>query len=823
MVPGITEYTRIGPNSRILGLWLDPSHTQRATLHQATATFEEMGERTISTQVRIDIDGDIAPQFNGWELDFRGETFVLPTLKPQAAKDNTTRNSLVDLVFTSSPIDDLKRYYFAEMAEIEVGTVIIDKYVASLRINLTNFVAAFNKVLSYYFPNGEYVMTLANGVDTGEVKDFPIDYMYIWEVLQKIHEIYGVTWRMSTRNGVTTISVGAQSESIPSTDHVFQYGFDGGLLRFERHVEDTDIYNVLLGRGGEKNIPYRYFKKTDEFNPIWAADPDAIPELRNIFFSRLLDSNFRNYIQGWKTNPNRDTTTWDGIVVETYDSARGATDWAYQKGHTDTKFDPVEYVKDDDSIALYGVRQGKLDDNDDIFPTIQGVDFPDDDPDIGRVDEVVAVYVTDEESQEAIYDLTTPLSDVLLDVDDPYEWVSKQVNSSYTFVVPAERVGRIEYAWADEPLTPRAERSTGIIDQTNSVVMSGVAPIPSGQYASYDGISAIPAGEHYLHLSMRIDKTAGFDSIQGKFGIKNITLHSTPKDKISYRQIFTIWIKNLWQSTQGANESDKDYAHRVWDPILGDKLGKSAAVCFSDGFMSTSEDYEFLIQKLPEVDRTKSLNGVPSEWKLTLVRSDAEYEATGLYIPNTQTGGLPIAGDHFFFTGIDIPIYYVKWAERKLTQYKQDALDDNAWTNPTWIVSLDKVKANLDGGSDYAGTLADKIDAGVLITITDPRFTRSRQGEQQRLTLGIRTATFTWNEPSENNPYLVPDIEVILSDKIEKVDSYQDTKSEVGYISTNYATISSVKKIARTQIYQTEIAIDGNFNYLGPVIGTVEI
>ena len=812
MLPGITEYTRISSSSRVEGLWLDSARTKRATLHQATASFEEMGERTISTQIRV--DGSIAPQFNGWELDFRGETFILPTLKPQAAKDNTTMNSLVDLVFTSSPIDDLKRFYFAEMAEIEVGTVIIDKYVASLRLNLTNFVAAFNKVLSYYFPSGKYVMTLASGVDTGEVKDFPIDYMYIWEVLQKIHEIYGVSWRMTTTNGVTTIAVGAQAASIPSTDHVFQYGFDGGLLRFERHVEDTDIYNVLLGRGGEKNIPYRYFKKTDEFNPIWAADPDAIPELRNLYFSRLLDSNFRNYIQGWKTNPNRDTTTWEGIVVESYDSTRGATDWAYAKGHSDTKFDPVEYVKDDDSIALYGIRQGKLDDNEDIFPTIQGVDFPDDNPDIGRVDEVIAVEVTAEDSPEAVYDVKTLLADIYQSAGGG-NTMRVTIQSSNTITIPADRVGRIEYAWMEDD-TDGGDSPTGKIDTTNSV-----AYVSDGTHRF--GMSYIPPGTYHYCVDIIVDLMSGQSSLVGKYGIWDIMLHCTPTDGLSYRQVFTIWIKNLWQSTQQSGETDVEYAHRIWDPILGDKLGQSAAVCFSDGFMSTSEDYEFLIQKLPEVDRTKSLNGVSSEWKLTLVRSDAEYEATGLYIPNTQTGGLPIAGDHFFFTGIDIPIYYVKWAERKLTQYKQDALDDNAWTNPTWVVSLDKIKASLDGGSAYAGTLAEKLDAGVLVTITDPRFTRSRQGEQQKLTLGIRTLTFTWNEPSDSSPCLVPEIEVVLSDKIEKVDSYQDTKSEVDYISTNYATRSSVKKINRTTILQTEIAIDGNFNYLGPVIGTVEI
>lgn len=809
MIPAISEYTRVN-GVRQSGLWLNASGTQKATLHQATVQLEEMGERTITTQIRV--DGDIAPVFEGWELEFRGETFVLPTLKPQAAKDNTTRNSLIDLVFTSAPVNELKRYFFAEMAEIEVGTMIIDKYVASLRLNLTNFVAAFNKVLAYYFPNGEFVMDLETGVDDGEIKDFPIDYMYIWDVLNKFYEIYNVSWRFVRVGSVTHIKVGYAPDAIDESEHIFQYGFNGGLLRFERHVEDTDIYNVLLGRGSEKNLPYRYFKQTDQYNPIWAADPDAIPELRNVYFSRLLDGNFRNYVQGWKTNPNRDTTTWPDTVVETYDSSRGATDWAYAKGHSDTKFDPVEYVKDDDSIALYGIRQGKLDDNDDIYPTIQGVTISP----MGRVDEVIDVAVTAEGSQEAIYDIVSNLTE-LKQTASGGNSLRVTLQSSSTITIPAGRVGRIEYAWLEDD-APNGDPPTGKIDTINSVLY--VKDTSNNRY----GFNYIPPGTYNYCVEIIVDVMTGQAGLVGQYGISDINLHCTPTDGLSYREVFTIWIKNLWQSTQGVNESDLEYAHRIWDPILGDKLGKSAAVCFSDGFMSISEDYEFLVQKLPEVDRTETRNGVSSEWKLTLLRSDAEYEATGLYIPNTQTGGLPIAGDHFFFTGVDLPIYYVKWAEQRLTEYKEDALEDNAWTNPTWVISLDKIKAHQDGGQQYAGTLADMLDAGVIVPISDKRFTLNSQGQQVAILLGIRSVTFTWNEPSSDSPYIIPDIEVVLSDKIVREVSYDGVKKEITYISRNYATTSDVKKMSRSkQIVQNEIATEGNFCYLGPVIDTVII
>lgn len=807
MIPGISEYNSVTGENRL---------APYATLHEAVISLEEMGERTISTQVRI--DGGVVPDFSGWELTWRGEKFVLPTLKPQATKDNTTRNSLIDLVFISAPIHELKRFFFAEMAEVEVGTIIIDKYIASLRLTLTNFVAAFNKVLSYYFPNGEFVMNLnPSYVETGEIKEFEIDYMYIWDVLMKVNEIYDVTWKAvtSSQTGVTTIRVGYAPTEIDS--HTFEYGFEGGLMSFERHVEDTDIYNELLGRGGEKNIPYRYFKRTDPYNTVWPADPDAIYELRNVYFSRVLDVNFRWYIRGWMQNSHRDMT-WNnaGYSYPTYTlSSSSPYYWAFDKGRTDTKFDPVEYVKDDASIALYGVRQGKLDDDDDIFPTIQGVWLNDVDfGNYGRADEVVAVEVTAEGAPSTEYDIVSLLDDVYADVDDsaPYDATAE---SLMTFEIPEGRVGRLEYAWLTEAL--QGETLYGQIDTVNSRVYAD----------NYEAnASIIPAGGPYHYgATMRLRKTTSAPIIRGRFGITQVKMHQTPAEGYSNREVFTIWVKNIWGTTQQSGESDRDYAHRVWDPILGDKIGTSAAVHFSDGWMSASEDYEFLIRKLPEVDRSKSLTTksksgstitVSSEWKITLLRSDAEYETTGLYIPNTSTGGLPAAKDHFFFTGIDVPFPYVIWGEMRVNEKKREALAESAYTNPTWVVGIDKVRAHTLMNEDLGNLIADQLDAGVRVTIRDVRFTGGDD-----LVLGVRSVKFTWNEPTDSNPYIVPDIDIVLSEKIVYVKTLESVKGDVNYITNNYTTSSEVKRIMRTTKVQGEVADLGNVCYLGTIIGTV--
>ena len=68
-----------------------------ATLHQATVNFATMGDRTISTQVRI--DGDIVPEFGVTEngvskteaLVFREERTILPVRALQSRKDKVSR------------------------------------------------------------------------------------------------------------------------------------------------------------------------------------------------------------------------------------------------------------------------------------------------------------------------------------------------------------------------------------------------------------------------------------------------------------------------------------------------------------------------------------------------------------------------------------------------------------------------------------------------------------------------------------------------------------------------------------------------------------
>lgn len=734
MIPGITEVNF-------------PSY---ATLNQATISFEEMGERVITAQVRI--DGDIVPDFESeeWALVYEGEKFVLNTHTPQASKDNTTRNSLVDLTFTSFPISELKRYFFIELSEVELGTVVINKYIASLRLSAQNFITAFNRVLEYYFGPDKFVIEVEDGTElSDEVKEVTIEYTYLWDVLPALYDVYGLIWHLQTVGSIHYIRVGGSVEKIPN--HIWQYGYSGGLTRIERQLQDADIYNQLLGRGGEKNLPYRYFKKPDPNNTAFAGDPDACAELANVYFERLLDINFRYYVKGWLRNPNRPANP-DYPVPSTPESAEIQSHWAYQKGLTDEKFQPVEYVEDAESIAEYGVRQGKLDDDDTIFPTIQGITVAP----YGRIDESVAIgTITDGDDGGATSEVS------LGNMVKRQNFTAGSFRRSFqfngpSFEVPSGHLGQISYNWYisnDQSGLSYPNYAYAFSQLTSESEIVAVRERDNVEFP----IGNIPGGDVYhLRISMVFDARPVDKMTIREVGLKNVVLKNTMVTSDGRNPLtFNVWVKNIWQTEQGANETDLEYMKRVWEPILGDRVGNEAKIVFSDGWMSASSDYEFTIVDWPSVDRTKSINGVASEWRLFLAKSDADYESTGKYIPSAETAK-PVAGDHFFFIGIDMPHIYVLWAEKKLNETKQAALDAKAYANPTWAVQLDTVRINTLHG-DEVDTLMSELAVGKVMEIYDPRFSGG-----EILQLAIRSMMITWSEST----VMYPSVEVVLSENV---------------------------------------------------------
>lgn len=735
-----------------------------ATLSQATVTIADMGDRSIETQIKI--DGSIAPDFSyDWEVSFRGERYIHPVREPQASKDTSSRSSVIDMTFQHWAIYQMKREFFVELASVESGTAIADKYIASLSVNLGDFVTAFGNVLRYYFGDTIRVDLNPEWDYSKEVSLVSISYSYIWDVLQKLYEIYKVRWTLATNeDGSYTVRIGYPTEEVT---HIFEYGYKGGLLKFSRQVQSTDIRNVLLGRGGDKNLPAYYFKNAPE-GSLFASDPDAIPELENIYFSELRGKTFRDYVKGWKAKH------YNG------DPMAEPTE-AYTAGYTDEKFDPIEYVEDKESIAKYGILKGGLDNNEEIYPSIQGVVIDG----IGRVDEVVAVeeVLTDdvEGTSEEESVVTNVQSAFLYDAIRGKSREEKQVKG-YRFTVEPGKTAILSYkAFCNQMKAINGVYTPGFEAVSIESSRIEVYSYPEGVKVETE---TIPEGDYTYRavLMIKNDSDYGYNISTGVSEVKLIS--STLKDD-SWKKTFDIWIKNIWQTEKGAGESDIAYANRVWGPILGD--GESEAmVVFSSGWLSGHEDYDFPIVGFA-YDNTREIDGVKSEWRLTLGKTDAELEATGLWLPNTRLNAK--AGDFFYFTGIELPHQYVLWAEERLDTYKRDQLLETAEINPSWEVSFDNVRIETLEGEEKE-YLSSFLNVGAMLRVTDPRFV-----EGAYLQLYLQSITYTWSE-GQTTSY--PSVEVVLSDKVSTVENPVDTiNSEIDSLQAQIGGLSNIQQIIR--------------------------
>ena len=766
-----------------------------ATLSSATVNLADMADNTITAEVKI--DGGIAPDFSyDWEVEFRGERYVHSLRKPQASKDNTTVNSVCSLTFKQKAVVELQRFYFFTYAATNSGTAVADQYIAPLTLNLKNFCIAFNEVLDYYFHGSITIELNPDWVYDIEPKTMEISYSYLWDVLIQLYELYGVRWRIVTVGNKYVIKVGYPTEEL---DHIFKYGFEGGLLKIERQVQDDNIRNILLGRGGEKNLPAYYFKDNTT-DTTFPSDPDWIPELANIYFGNLRDINFRDYVKGWKTNPRRDLMNGK-LELEAYDADYAADHFAYELGATDEFFRPVEYVKDDDSIAQYGELWGALDNNEDIYPTIQGVTV---DP-IGRVDEVIAVQPIESDDVEEAVESEAQLSDLPEESTTVYAESAKRVQftiSGSQFVVPEGLHGTLE-------ITPQVKR---VYNRKSGKWLSGdkvagLALVENYTIKVFDKntnsevfLTNIPSGTYRYIVSGTVVNNDS-EALNITVGISNGKVVSSDKGQ-TWGNTFDIWIKNIWLTSKQPGETDQQYVNRVWTPILGGRDGEEAKVVFSTGWLSTSEDYEFTIVKGGvhfEQKECKWTDGegvehsYTSEWRLTLAKSDAEYDATGLYLPNTRINAS--AGDFFFFIGIELPHQYILWAEERLNAYKRDQLGEVADIKPTWSVDLDKIRiAREKIDPNEVVFLIEQIAPGASFKLADSRFITDKAYE----TVYVQSMTFDFKEPTENDPALIPDVSVVLSNQWANTASMVSTlQGSIDALAKQVGSLSNIEQLIR--------------------------
>jgi hypothetical protein len=272
----------------------------------------------------------------------------------------------------------------------------------------------------------------------------------------------------------------------------------------------------------------------------------------------------------------------------------------------------------------------------------------------------------------------------------------------------------------------------------------------------------LPAGTYYLQNSIQITNLA---SKSQTFKVELLPTHIYYSyESTSWKPTFDIWVKNIWQTKKKFTdetignfkvlETDEQYASRVWDAILGNHLGDDAKVIFSSGWLSGHSDWEFTIAHRPVYDTSKTIDDVPSEWRITLYKSDAEMEATDKWLPSIATHAN--AGDYFYFAGIELPHQYVLWAEDKLDEYKRDELYKVSNVKPTIVVQLDKIRVN-QLQSNEIRPLLDSLRIGNNIKVADSRFIKSTHE-----LLHLQSITYTW----DSSTIILPNIDVVLSDDV---------------------------------------------------------
>lgn len=741
-----------------------------AEFKDASAQLQDMGEKTITANVEI--AGGVVPDFSSdWEVEFQGERYIMPLRSPQGSRDNNKLSSSLSLTFRHWAIYQLKRYYFVTLQPIESGTAIADKYEASVNLNLHGFCDLFGQVLKHYYGNAIKVDLNPAWVYDSEPTAVEISYSYIWDVLAEVYNLYGVRWYITGSGHSYTIKFGYPTNEVA---HIFEHGFNGGLLKIERQVQNDNIRNRIVGRGSTENLPYRYFKQTDENNDTFSPDPDWIPELANIYFDRLRGATFRSYVQGWK----KKHYGWASVNT----ASKAYAPWAWQKGYTDAKFDPVEYVKDDESIARYGVLLGGYN-NDEAKPTIQGIVI---DP-IGRVDEAVDVekVLTDD------YGKTEEADTVLTNIGE-MSGTRKIANNGKPYTIWAERIqftvdkGKTANVQPG-PYTYSAyagkEDITGFIS-VNSVFIE--VNDSAGNKVASTGISE---GTYSLYLGININSSydGKGQSVTVCFPYVKI-LDGLLANQTKFKSTWNIWVKNIWQTSQNAGETDVQYAERVWKPILGDKERNEGKVAFSDGMLAFSSDYDFTIVSIPSVDRSKTRNGVASEWRITLGKSDADLETLGVYQPSVER--FAEAGDHFYFTGIDMPHLYVVWAEKLLDDSKTDQLNEVKDIKPSWVVSPDKVRIGEAGAAamDEAQTLLSQLHVGDTIRLADQVFIKDAAYET------VYLQSITYNYKSGLNP----DVDIVLSnDYAVSANPVEALQGEVNALNKQVGSLSNIEQVVR--------------------------
>lgn len=686
----------------------------------------DMGESTITTTVKFDQVMQFHPD---WYVLLNGEKYKLGITEPSGKRSTTKINVEYTLTFHSSR-EDLKRYTFMDFVEYGSGNPQPSQHTFSLQAcTLGQLVNRFNINLQYYL-GSLWTMELSDDADPNIVADLSFDKASLWDVLLELYKDYGVRWTIRSNEGYMTILVGEDATELQT---IFEYGKGSGLISVERTNPTERIVTRLRGKGSEKNLPANYFHAATSAFPI--ADPDTNSILQGIFYNRLYPKCYRDYVRGYNSG--------EEDVEET---------WAYHQGVADKiagkPMNIVDFAKSDKE-ALWGISYGAVEDNDEIYPTLQGATR--NGVELDKVLAVSPIYVDAPDDGAAARQFTQVNGakgsfqgrDISIRVNGRDGGISSVLGisnaksataDSETFTLETD-INTVRakflvtptkfadyYANAVDVTDPESPTLTTVVEmaannwnfveslQLINATTGAVVRTWNGNNQDFFDVVAddIPAGTYKFRSYIQWYKTTGTTTDYLLYTIDwqlygcEYASYQNASSKKTFSETFDIWIGNVWNTSKQESESDEAYACRVWAPLVSKE---EMTVMFSDGLLA-GEDYEFPIvglvndsDNLAEIIKKAihydtSVTG--SHWRLTLQKSDAEFEASGKYLPNSVINVLP--GNHFFFINIQMPYDpYIYDAERRQQEYLEDQLSLLDVEQPTFaVVPASVFMASLD-------------------------------------------------------------------------------------------------------------------------------
>ena len=736
------------------------------SVYEFKYTETDMGESNIELELKL--SADVTHEFDlRWYVVYKGEKFYLRTKKPQGNKDTTSLLYTYTLLFRSQR-EDLKRYTFLNFTDLgdNNSTNIPNSYDFTFYGTITEFKDRFNLNCTYYFGANVWQMIISDNytVPEGNIT-VNCSNASLWDMLLQVYELFGVRWKIVSLDSVMTVMV-AYPDVVLS--HLFDYR--DGLTSIERVNPYDDIYTRMRGKGSSRNLPVRYFKNAMS-NSSFAGDPDANALLANMYYANLMPTVYRDYIRGWNYAEI-------GGAFSANETAAWQQGW---NDYTDRKpINPVDYVES--NVDKWGVIYGTLENNEEIYPTIQGVV----DDNLGRIDEVVDVEVITNDDWQSNANLsykkegwdegldeignivfvvnkvepvtcTTPIS-TEFEVEDDDTVIL--FNATQCAEKPGNHVGCGITSIITITLVDTNDTIIKETVITNSGNFTGGSSVQSIAWSPYSVIwMSVPAGSYTVNVTI----TGQITSSSTRVPIINLTTNLTNLDFYKgdiyengrYKETFNVWIKDI-----GFDPSDEQY----WST-------EDMAVMFSDGMLA-GEDYQFTVVKGSiEEDISKSLNGVPSKYRMTLKKSDAELEASGRYLPNIMQNA--IAGNHFFFINIELPHSYVVNAEERLQVYMTEELEKVDDEYPTYTVVPSKIFCDsFNEVSDLRAGNKIKLYNAKLVSVVEELY--------------IQTLTVTYAKDS-----ILPTWEMVVTDKIaENRSTISLLQAQIQQLNNSYQSYS---------------------------------